>query len=122
MRPQLNGGTLGGRAMHRRYHLNVVGPFYVEDGCCTLCGVPESEAPDLFGSDPTQCFVKKQPVTPAELDLMINALRTQDLGCVRYTGNDARVLETIRAWNDLPNVDASWWQRIVAWFAAGRGN
>lgn len=28
----------------KRYQLSVVGPFYVEDGCCTLCGVPESEA------------------------------------------------------------------------------
>jgi len=57
--------------MTRRYHLNVVGPFYVEDGCCTLCGVPESEAPGLFGSDNMQCFVKKQPETSGQLAAML---------------------------------------------------
>jgi len=32
----------------RPYRLNVIGDFYVEEGCCTLYGVPESIAPDLF--------------------------------------------------------------------------
>ena len=30
------------------YRLNVIGPFYVEDGCCTLCAVPDAIAPELF--------------------------------------------------------------------------
>jgi hypothetical protein len=54
----------------KRYRLNVVGPFYVEDGCCTLCGVPGVTAPSLFGGfgpdgsvleGIEQCWVKRQP-------------------------------------------------------------
>jgi hypothetical protein len=104
----------------RRYHLNVAGPFYVEHGCCTLCGVPESEAPDLFGSDASQCYVKRQPSTPDELGRMMEALRVQELGCIRYAGADSKILETIRGWHDLPIVDVPWWVRLRAWFAAGR--
>ena len=45
---------------------HATGPFYVEDGCCTACGVPEAMAPKLFAWDGnSHCFVKRQPVTPA---------------------------------------------------------
>ena len=72
---------------------NVQGDFYVEDGCCTSCGMPTTEAPDLFAYAPGgHCFVKKQPSTPRETYQMINALAVQDLGCIRYKGKN-RVIQ-----------------------------
>ncbi|MCH9680602.1 MAG: ferredoxin [Deltaproteobacteria bacterium] len=71
---------------------NAPGPFYVTNGCCTACGVPESIAPELFAADDDgHCFVKRQPATSAESDSMLRVLRTQELGCIRYAGSDADV-------------------------------
>lgn len=72
---------------------NVPGHFYVEDGCCTMCEVPFTDAPDLFGTvqDPKgylHCYVKRQPETADELDRMITSIRHAELECIRYRGND----------------------------------
>ena len=72
---------------------NVPGDFYVEDGCCTMCEVPFTEAPDLFGTfqDPKgyeSCYVKRQPESPAELDQMVSAIRFAELKCIRYRGTE----------------------------------
>jgi 4Fe-4S single cluster protein len=82
----------------RPYRLNVIGDFYVEDGCCTLCGVPEVIAPDLFemGEGVEQCYVKKQPTSQDELRRMIDVFATQDLGCIGYKGCDAAVLKELK--------------------------
>jgi hypothetical protein len=99
----------------KRYHLNVVGDFYVEDGCCLSCGVPEAEAPGLFAFGPEQCYVRKQPSTPDEMRQMLEALYVQELGCIRYGGRSLDVIETIRCRGDtLKIVDASWWRRLLA--------
>jgi hypothetical protein len=68
---------------------NVPGDFYVEDGCCTLCGVPVGTAPDLFSQDDEQCWVSRQPASENDFAIMLKVLRTQELGCVRYRGNDS---------------------------------
>ncbi len=84
---------------------NVPGDFYVEQGCCTLCGVPQAEAPTLFGGfdenwkvTHDQCFVKKQPETKPEVAQMLTVIAAQDLSCIRYSGNDnkikARIIES----------------------------
>jgi hypothetical protein len=80
-------------AIHILHPANVPGDFYVEDGCCTMCEVPFTVAPDLFGTcqDPKgypHCFVKRQPDSPAELDQMISAIRYAELQCIRYRGSD----------------------------------
>ncbi len=76
---------------------NVDGSFYVADGCCTACGVPETAAPDLFAYDVEQhCFVKRQPATPAETDRMLRAVRGAELDCIRYRGVDPEILQRIR--------------------------
>jgi hypothetical protein len=91
--------------MRTRYRLNVVGDFYVADGCCTLCGVPHATAPELFGGfepdgsvsdDVEHCWVKKQPSTSAELAAMIETMRLQELGCIRYCGSDPDILRRRR--------------------------
>jgi ferredoxin len=72
---------------------NVPGDFYVEDGCCTSCGMPTTEAPELFAYAPDgHCFVKKQPTTARETYQMIGAFSVQDIGCIRYKGKN-RVIQ-----------------------------
>lgn len=83
-------------AEHTPHPENVPGDFYVEDGCCTMCEVPFSEAPALFGvhHDPRgyfHCYVKRQPETPDELGQMVMVIRCAELRCIRYRGSDRRV-------------------------------
>jgi len=78
-----------------RHRLNVQGPFYVEDGCCTRCGVPDVTAPELFGEVDDSCFVKRQPQTPSEVDRMLRAMITSEVGCIRYAGVDQAVIRRL---------------------------
>jgi hypothetical protein len=53
--------------------------------------VPFLDAPNLFGIflDPKgsqHCYVKRQPVSPAELDEMVNVIRCAEFQCIRYRG------------------------------------
>jgi len=75
---------------------NVPGDFYVEDGCCTLCDVPFSEAPELFAywpnaDMPQHCFVKRQPQSAAELDRMVMVIQCAELQCIHYRGHDRTI-------------------------------
>jgi len=58
--------------MAKPHSQNVPGPFYVEDGCCLLCDVPRSVAPEMFKytDDQTHCFIYRQPESPADLEKM----------------------------------------------------
>ena len=77
----------------RPHPQSATGPFYVQDGCCTACGVPEAIAPDLFAWDANDhCFVKRQPVTPAETDRALQVVAHAELSCIRYRGLDPEVL------------------------------
>jgi ferredoxin len=72
---------------------NAAGPFYVEYGCCTACGVPEAVAPELFAWDGNDhCFVKRQPTTPAETDKALQVVAHAELSCIRYRGCDPEVM------------------------------
>ena len=74
--------------------LNVLGDFYVEDGCCTRCGIPDIFAPSLFGGiGPTEphCWIKQQPQTHAEINSMIDTMAHQELDCIRYSGSEPKV-------------------------------
>lgn len=99
---------MGDRTPHR---LNVLGPFYVEDGCCTACAMPEHEAPELFAwDDAHHCYVKKQPTTPEELGHMLSAIACADLGCIRYgvaiKVSSARLLASTRLTSAIKRVGA----------------
>lgn len=84
---------------------NVDGPFYVVDGCCTSCGVPET-APDTFGfASDGHCFVRRQPVNEDELHRMLRVVRTQELGCIRYRGNDSAVLRRLAEADEATQCD-----------------
>ena len=72
---------------------NVPGDFYVEDGCCTSCGVMHTEGADLLGwAADDHCHVRKQPETPAELSRMFDAIAVAEMDCIRYKGSN-RVIQ-----------------------------
>jgi hypothetical protein len=75
------------------------GDFYVEDGCCTSCGVPQSIAPELVGwtgeKNLPSCYWIRQPESPEEVDRAINIIHAQELGCHRYSGADPAILERL---------------------------
>jgi len=81
----------------RADHRNARGDFWVEAECCTLCGVPWHEAPDLFDYDQSGCWVKRQPVTDDERRRMIRVLDAQELGCIHYSGTDPHLLQLANA-------------------------
>ena len=72
---------------------NVSGDFWVEAECCTLCGVPWHEAPDLFDHDDMRCWVKRQPVSDDERRRMIRVLDVQELDCIHYSGSDPQLVQ-----------------------------
>jgi len=93
---------------HPAHPSNAIGAFYVVDGCCTLCGVPEY-APALFELDVAHerhCWVKRQPATATELDQMLEVIAMADLGCIRYGGTDLDIIERLKAINEADTVDA----------------
>ena len=91
---------------------NTEGDFYVEDGCCTMCGVPHAEAPEHFGGfdekgevTHDQCFVKKQPQTPQEEQLMVNAMAAQEMLCIRYCGSKKEILQKLVEAGEETQID-----------------
>lgn len=82
----------------RPHPKNVPGDFYVEDGCCTACGIPEAEAPDHFTfDDDHHCYVKRQPSTPQETDRVLQAISAVELNCIRYRGSDPAIFVRLGA-------------------------
>jgi hypothetical protein len=85
------------RTPHR---LNVAGDFYVEDGCCTACDLPQGEAPGHFAYDNTEgydhCYICKQPKSDEEVKNMMMAMQVQEIDCIRYKGVSQNVLDTMK--------------------------
>lgn len=79
---------------YRPYPKNVPGPVYVGDGCCMSCGIWELDAPQHFAWDDYpdgggHCYVKRQPETDEEFANVLEAIRSQELDCIRVkTRND----------------------------------
>lgn len=68
---------------------NVSGDFYIEDGCCISCGVPENEAPHMFGWRDDHCYLKQQPTCAQDDYLMIEVMTFAEVDCLRYRGRDS---------------------------------
>ncbi|MDC7684970.1 hypothetical protein PQU92_16925 [Asticcacaulis sp. BYS171W] len=85
--------------MIKRYPKNVPGDFYVEDGCCMSCGVPESEAGDMFEWDELEtyvhCYVRRQPETPSDTEKMLNVVWNAEVECIRYAGSDPEIIRRL---------------------------
>lgn len=109
------------------HSMNAVGPFYVVDGCCTGCGVPEATAPEMFGYDSaTHCYVRRQPVSNNEVERALQVIRGQELGCVRYRGTDPVILRRLAEAGesgscDFPLPGLSALLRNVVTFVVNRG-
>jgi hypothetical protein len=74
------------------------GDFYLLEGCCTSCGVPQSIAPELVGwtdGESPSCYWIRQPESAEEVAGAIKIIHTQELGCHRYSGNDPSILERL---------------------------
>src|SRR6266699_2356651 len=84
--------------MPKQHSQNVQGPFYVEDGCCLLCDVPRSVAPEMFNytDDQRHCFIYRQPESPADLEKMFEVLQTQDIMCIRCRSRDSGLLKQLK--------------------------
>src|SRR5436190_13493730 len=90
--------------------LNVIGDFYVEDGCCTACEVPQTEAPALFGMTPApnyHCYVKRQPQSGAEREQMLSAILCAELQCIHYRGNDPAIVTRLSAMGEIGACDTT---------------
>lgn len=90
--------------------LNVIRDFYVEDGCCTACDVPQTEAPDLFGMtrDPYyHCYVKRQPQSESEHDQMLSAIACAELQCIHYRGNDSAIISRLSVMDEMEICDTT---------------
>jgi hypothetical protein len=74
---------------------NAPGDFYVEAGRCLRCCLPHGEAPDLL-NDPEkpfeECFFRRRPQTPEEIDRAIGALWMSETGALRYGGTDPEIV------------------------------
>ena len=79
---------------YRREPTSAPGDFYVENGCCMACGVPQMVAPDLIGwtnDHAGACYWKKQPGTPEEMRQAFAIFDGQEAGCHRYAGHNAEI-------------------------------
>jgi hypothetical protein len=86
---------------------NVPGDFYVENECCTSCGIPFDEAPGHFQYDEVgNCFVRRQPATPDEVRRMINAVHASEMKCIRYAGTEPDTLQRLVAVGETNRCDA----------------
>lgn len=94
--------------MTKAHPENVPGPFYVEEGCCIACGVPEAAAPEIFGwaSDGGHCVVKRQPVSADEIDRTLVAICSAEVDCIRYRGKDFALARRIAEAGHAESCDA----------------
>lgn len=87
--------TLPQRAPH-----NAPGDFYVEAGLCMRCCLVHGEAPDLMndsGQPFEECFFRRQPQTPQELEQVIRAMCVTEVCALRYGGTDQSILWQLRS-------------------------
>jgi hypothetical protein len=97
--------------IRKRHPLNVVGPFYVEDGCCTACMLAPAEAPDLLAMtepdapDYPHCYFKRQPANRAEVEQVLRAIMVAEFRCFRYAGDDSYIIERLRQMGESAQSD-----------------
>ena len=90
--------------LYEREPDNAPGPFYVIKGQCVLCDLPPQTAPasitwskETFRRScgdicPDHCRVERQPETPEEVALVIEAACGSCVEAIRYCGTDPEIL------------------------------
>src|SRR5688500_8150324 len=95
-------------SLPQRVPQNAPGDFYVEAGLCTRCCLVHGEAPDLL-NDPGQpfdeCYFRRQPQTPDELDRAISAICVSEMCALRYGGSDESIIAKLRARHSAAQCD-----------------
>ena len=85
---------------------NAPGDFYVEEGFCMRCCLVHSEAPELLNNPKLafrQCYFRRQPETPQEIEHAIRAIEISETGALRYGGTDQDIIRRLgRACCDHP--------------------
>ncbi len=94
---------------------NVPGNFYVQRYQCVICMRPVEVAPGIFGFHDasvvsgshggSHCYVARQPFSPAEVALTIEAVTGSCCGPVRYSGTDRDIIARIRAGESAISCD-----------------
>jgi hypothetical protein len=122
-------------ALPQRVPENAPGDFYVMAGLCTQCCLVHGEAPELL-NDPTapftECFFRRQPQMPEEVERAISAMCVSEMCALRYAGDDPAIIAKLREhdlawlcdqtregqeWLNRPAPTPlpprrSWWQRL----------
>lgn len=63
-------------------------------------------APNNFSFEADgHCYVKRQPGSAAELEIVLRVVRTQELGCIRYRGADKEVLRRLAEAGEAEQCD-----------------
>jgi hypothetical protein len=79
---------------------NAPGDFYVEAGRCLQCCLVHGEAPDVLndlGQPFNECFFRRQPQTPEEVERAIDAICISEMCALRYGGTDPSIIARLRA-------------------------
>ena len=77
---------------------NAPGDFYVEADRCTQCCIVHGEAPDLMndcGREFRQCYFRRQPQTPEEVERAIRAVWASEVAALRYGGTDQAIIRRL---------------------------
>ncbi len=95
---------------------NAPGDFYVRRDQCVICMLPVETAPGIFGFHDaslstgshggSHCFVARQPSTPAEVALTIEAVTGSCCQAVRYAGTNADIIACLRAGDSAGACDS----------------
>ena len=84
--------------MAKRVPENAPGDFYVEEGMCMRCCLVHGQAPELLNDpkqDFRQCYFRRQPQTPAEIDAAIRAIQVSETAALRYGGTDQTIIRRL---------------------------
>ena len=84
--------------LRQRVPENAPGDFYVQADTCLQCCIPHEEAPELLNDckvEFRECYFRRQPQTPDEVEHAIRAIWVSDLNCIRYGGNDQAIIRRL---------------------------
>ena len=85
-------------SLRQRVPENSPGDFYVEADTCLRCCLPHDEAPELMNDckvEFRECYFRRQPQTPEEVEHAIQAIWVSELNCIRYGGNDQAIIRRL---------------------------
>jgi hypothetical protein len=86
-------------SLPQRVPENSPGDFYVRANLCTQCCLVHGAAPELLNDlkeSFKECFFRRQPQTPEEVDRALSAIAVSEMCALRYGGTDPEILAKMR--------------------------